>query len=66
MAYIYIYIYVKKINTGDPNTASEFPRDNIPEGDMGAFNTSYNILFILLSGHFYVHIWIRKKQLISS
>ena len=51
-----VYTHVKKIDTVDPNTASEFPGGNIPEGDMGTFPTNSKILPSLLSDHVYVYI----------
>lgn len=34
-AHMFIYTHAKKIDTVNPNTASDFPRGNIPEGNMG-------------------------------
>lgn len=51
---------MKQIDTVLSDIASEFAKDNISEGLMGNFSTTYEILPSLLSGHFYVCIWIRK------
>ena len=64
--YTCIYVHAQKIDTVDPNIARDFPRGNIPERYVGAFSTNSEILPSLLSGHFYVYIWIRGKQLMSS
>lgn len=65
-AHMFIYTHAKKIDTVNSNTASDFPRGNIPEGNMGTSRMNSEILPGLLSGHVYVHICIRGKQLLSS
>lgn len=57
----YVYTHVKQIDTVLSDIASEFAKDNISEGPMRTFSTTYEILSSLLSGHFYVCIWIREK-----
>lgn len=51
---------MKQIDTVLSDIASEFAKDNISEGHMGTFSTTYEILPSLLSGHFYVCIWLRQ------